>query len=385
VVMWRAFVYSQDEPDDRAKQAYSEFVPLDGRFRDNVIVQVKNGPIDFQPREPFHPMFGAMPKTPLMMEFQITKEYLGFNTHLAYLGTLYEEVLQAQTDRPAIGATVAQIVDSSAYGGRRLTGVAGVANIGSDRNWSGSHFDQANWYVFGRMAWDPQAARAQPIAEEWVRLTFSSDTRVVAAVTDMMMRSREAVVDYMTPLGLHHLMATGHHYGPGPWVSNLSRPEWNPAYYHQADAKGIGFDRTAAGSNAVEQYAPSAGSRFVDLKTVSDRDLLWFHHLPWDHRMRSGRTLWDELVVTYGRGVATVGNMRRTWAGLEPFIDAQRFSEISMHLAIQEKEARWWRDASVAYFQSISKRPLPAGEPAPLHSLDYYYKALSFPFAPGHH
>jgi alpha-glucuronidase len=381
VVMWRAFVYSHENTEDRHKQAYSEFVPLDGQFRDNVVVQVKNGAIDFQPREPFHPLFGAMPQTPLMMEFQITKEYLGFSTHLAYLGTMYEEALQADTHRPQPGTTVAEVVDGSAFG-YALTGMAGVANIGSDRNWSGSHFDQANWYVFGRMAWDPEGARARPIAEEWARMTFSRDPRFVAPAVEMMMGSREAVVRYMTPLGLHHLMATGHHYGPGPWVSDLSRPEWNPVYYHQADAQGIGFDRTATGSDAVGQYAPEVAAGFADLSRIDERDLLWFHHVPWDYRMKSGRALWDELVLTYGQGVRDVQGMRRTWASLEPYVDPERFDDVSTFLGIQEREAQWWRDASVAYFQSISKRPLPEGEPAPPETLEHY-KTLSFPLAPG--
>lgn len=381
VVMWRAFVYSHENPEDRARQAYNEFVPLDGQFRDNVIVQVKNGAIDFQPREPFHPLFGATPKTPLMMEFQITKEYLGFATHLAYLGTMYEEALQADTRRKGEGSTVARVIDGSLFP-QQLTGMAGVANIGSDRNWSGSHFDQANWFVFGRMAWDPEHARARPIAEEWAKRTFSTDQRVVRPMVEMMMVSREAVVDYMTPLGLHHLMATGHHYGPGPWVDDLGRADWNPVYYHKADAGGIGFDRTATGSNALEQYAPEVARGFGDLSIVNDRDLLWFHHLPWDYRMRSGRTLWDEIVVRYGRGVAQVKQMRATWASLEPHVDARRHREVSEFLAIQEQEAQWWRDACIAYFQSISKRPLPAGEAPPPQTLEYY-KALSFPFAPG--
>ena len=381
VVMWRAFVYSHENPDDRHKQANAEFEPLDGQFLPNVIVQVKNGAIDFQPREPFHPLFGAMPRTPLMMEFQITKEYLGFATHLAYLGPLYEEVLRSDTCRPACGSTVAEIIDGRAFG-HALTGMAGVANIGSDRNWSGSHFDQANWYVFGRMAWNPETARAETMAEEWARMTFSNDPRFVAPAVEMMMGSREAVVDYMTPLGLAHLMGTDHHYGPAPWVDDLARPEWNPVYYHRADADGIGFDRTATGTNAVAQYAPEIAARFSDLSRVDERHLLWFHHLPWDHRMLSGRTLWDELVLTYDRGVADVGEMRRTWASLRPYADAQRFEETATFLGIQEKEARWWRDASVAYFQSLSKRPLPEGAPAPEHSLEYY-KSLSFPEAPG--
>lgn len=213
-------------------------------------------------------------------------------------------------------------------------------------------------------------------------MTFSNDPGFVAPAVEMMMGSREAVVDYMTPLGLGHLMATDHHYGPAPWVDDLARPEWNPVYYHRADGEGIGFDRTATGSNAVAQYAPEIAARFSDLSRIDERHLLWFHHLPWDHRMRSGRTLWDELVLRYDRGVADVGEMRRTWASLRPYVDDQRFEDTATFLGIQEKEARWWRDASVAYFQSLSKRPLPEGSPSPEHSLEYY-KSLSFPEAPG--
>ncbi len=380
VVTWRAFVYSETEPDDRAKQAYSEFVPLDGQFRDNVIVQVKNGAIDFQPREPFHPLFGAMPRTPLMMEFQITKEYLGFATHLAYLGPLYEEVLQADSLQRGPGSTVARVVDGSLFD-HRLSGMAGVANIGSDRNWSGSHFDQANWYVFGRMAWDPEI-RARPVAEDWARRTFSNEPAFLEPVVEMMMGSREAVVDYMTPLGLHHLMDTGHHYGPGPWVSELERPEWNPVYYHQADRDGIGFDRTATGSKAVAQYAAPVAARYGNVDTVPEAYLLWFHHVSWDRRMASGRTLWDELVRSYDRGVSSVSDMRQTWAATRPHIDARRHGEVAAFLAIQEKEAQWWRDASLAYFQTVSGRPLPEGVTPPPESLAAY-KARTFPFAPG--
>jgi alpha-glucuronidase len=371
VVMWRAFVYSASPNQDRAKQAYEEFQPLDGKFRDNVILQVKNGPIDFQPREPFHPLFGAIPKTPLAMEFQITKEYLGFATHLAYLGTMWEEVLREDTHARGPGTPVAST----------LAAMAGVANIGTDRNWSGSHFDQANWYAFGRLAWDPQL-RAVTIADEWARMTFSNDQRFLSGAVEMMMRSREAVVDYMTPIGLHHLMATGHHYGPGPWVDDLSRPDWNPTYYHRADANGIGFDRTARGSHAIAQYAPAIAARYGNPGTVPENLLLWFHRLPWDHRMRSGRTLWEELVLRYGRGVSEVRAMRSTWMSLSPYVDPARHSDVATFLAIQEKEAEWWRDASIAYFQSISKRPLPPGASPPPKSLDHY-KSLSFPYAPG--
>ncbi|MCC8448633.1 exported alpha-glucuronidase [Xanthomonas translucens pv. translucens DSM 18974] len=379
VVMWRAFVYAHQQPDDRAKQAYGEFVPLDGKFRDNVVVQVKNGAIDFQPREPFHPLFGAMPKTPLMLEFQITKEYLGFATHLVYLGTLYQETLQADTRRGK-RATVARVVEG-AVDGHALSGIAGVANIGADRNWCGSIFDQANWYAFGRLAWDPQGD-AQAIAEDWVRMTFGNDPALVAPVVGMMMASHEAAVDYMTPLGLHHLMGRGHHYGPAPWDAGSARPDWDPVYYHRADRNGIGFDRSATGSNAVAQYAPPLARRFGDVRTVPEDYLLWFHHVPWDHRMASGRPLWEELIGRYDHGVAEVARMRATWAGLAPYVDAQRYRQVADFLAIQQREAQWWRDASIAYWQQVSGRMLPPGTVPPAHPLAYY-QSLSFPYAPG--
>ena len=380
VVMWRAFVYSDEEPDDRHKQAYTEFVPHDGEFRDNVLVQVKNGAIDFQPREPFHPLFGAMPKTPLMMEFQITKEYLGFATHLVYLGPMYEEVLRADTHARGAGSTVARVVDGSLEG-HALSGIAGVANIGSDRNWSGSHFDQANWYVFGRMAWDPDAG-ARAIAQDWVRMTFSPDDAVVEPVVGMMMASHQAAVDYMTPLGLHHLMGRGHHYGPAPWVEGGPRADWTSVYFHRATKDGIGFDRTTGGSDAVSQYAPPVAEVFNDPARVPEEFLLWFHHRPWTSRVSSGRSLWDELVHRYSRGVGEVDRMQATWAGLRPHVDAGRHHQVERFLAIQRKEAQWWRDASIAYFQTFSGLPLPAGEAPPAQSLEYY-KALEFPHAPG--
>jgi alpha-glucuronidase len=386
IVIWRAFVYANEKPDDRAKQAYDEFVPLDGKFRDNVLVQIKNGAIDFQPREPFHPLFGAMPKTPQVLEFQITKEYLGFATHLVYLGPLYEETLAADTFVRGKGSSVAKVIDGSLYGDRHpkswLTGMAGVANIGTDRNWSGSHFDQANWYAFGRLAWNP-AASSRAIAEDWVRMTFSNDPAFVTPVVDMMMHSREAAVDYMTPLGLHHLMAHDHHYGPAPWDASGKRADWTPVYYHRADRNGIGFDRSATGSNAVAQYAPPLAQEFGDVKQVPEQFLLWFHHVPWDQRLSSGRSLWDEMVYRYTRGVDQVKQMRETWRGLDGKIDAGRYAQVAAFLAIQEKEAQWWRDASIVYFQSINGLPLPAGFAPPAHSLDYY-ETLSFPYAPGH-
>lgn len=369
VVMWRAFVYSADIPTDRTKQAYDEFKPLDGTFRDNVLVQVKNGPLDFQPREPFHPLFGAMPKTPLMLELQITKEYLGQDTHLVYLGPLFEEVLNADTFAGGKGSTVARVVDGSLQGSR-ITGIAGVANVGSDRNWTGSQFNQANWYAFGRLAWDPSRS-ASAIADEWIRATFTSDPAAVATIRGMMLTSREAVVNYMTPLGLAHVMATGHHYGPGPWV-HQGRADWTPVYYHRADTLGLGFDRTAHGSNAVEQYAGPVRDRYASRATVPDSLLLWFHHVGWGERLSTGRALWDELVYRYGAGVDSVRAMQRAWDSVRGAVDPERFAEGRELLAIQEREARWWRDASTQYFQTFARRPLPPFAEPPAHPLAYY-------------
>jgi alpha-glucuronidase len=379
IVMWRAFVYSNEQPEDRAKQAYTELKPLDGQFLSNVLLQVKNGPIDFQPREPFHPLFGAMPRTPLMLEVQVTKEYLGFATHLAYLGTMWEETLRSDTQARGPGSTVARVIDGS-LDHHPLTGMAGVSNVGADRNWTGSHFDQANWYAFGRLAWDPTLSAAA-IAEEWVRMTFSNDPVFVTPVVHMMMISGDAVVDYMTPLGLHHLMSRGGHYGPGPWVTG-GRADQTSVYFHRADAQGIGFDRTATGSNALAQYAPAVAEPLASLEKTPETLLLWFHHVPWDHRMASGRTLWDELVHHYTHGVEVVGEMRRTWGGLASHVDPERYAQVGTFLAIQEKEAKWWRDASIAYFQSFSHLPLPPDITPPEHSLAEY-EAICVPYVPG--
>lgn len=401
IVMWRAFVYADDPDVDRVRQAYDEFVPLDGSFRDNVFVQAKNGPLDFQPREPFHPLFGAMPETPLMLELQVTKEYLGMATHLVYLGTLFEDVLDADTYANGEGSTVARVIDGSlnrnpsrqrGEAGRGVlgeaspqaparTGIAGVSNIGTDRNWTGSHFNQANWYAFGRLAWDPSRS-AERIADEWIRMTFSNDAAFIEPVKAMMLASREAAVNYMTPLGLHHLMARGHHYGPGPWVEGGPRADWTSVYYHRADTLGIGFDRTASGSNAASQYASPLRERFADRDSVPDELLLWFHRVRWDERMRSGRTLWEELVHRYHTGVDTVRWMQQTWDSLEGKIDERRFRDVQAFLRIQEQEAVWWRDASIAYFQTFSRMPIPDGYEAPAHSLEYYMSIESL-FVPG--
>ncbi|WP_296718766.1 alpha-glucuronidase [Erythrobacter sp.] len=373
-VIWRAFVYSAEDETDRTKQAYAEFVPLDGQFADNVIVQVKNGPLDFQPREPFHPLFGAMPKTKLMFEGQITKEYLGFASHLAYLAPLWKEVLGADTGRGGpVTKSVAQVIAPA--------GMAGVANTGSDRDWTGSDFDQANWYAFGRLAWNP-ALSSESIAREWAAQTFTRDPQALGTITAMMQGSREAVVRYMTPLGLAHVMDTGHHYGPGPWVCDLARPDWNPCYYHRADGEGIGFDRTPAGSDALAQYAPDVTAQWADPATVDPRYLLWFHRVRWDRVMPSGRSLWADLVHEYDAGVAAVDALARDWQTLAPHIDAQRHRAVAENLAIQQVEARWWRNASLAYWQSLHGLPLPAGAaPIPESLADYQRRA--FPEAPG--
>ncbi|HVZ25577.1 MAG TPA: alpha-glucuronidase family glycosyl hydrolase [Sediminibacterium sp.] len=380
IVMWRAFVYSNETPTDRTKQAYDEFKPFDGAFHSNVIIQVKNGPLDFQPREPFHPLFGAMPKTPLMMEFQITQEYLGQGTHLVFEAPLMKETLEADTYEHGKGTTVASIIDGTANH-THLTGIAGVSNIGDDRNWCGHPFAQANWYAFGRLAWD-HALSAATIVDEWIRMSFSNNPAFLQPVIRIMLQSRENLVHYMTPLGLHHIMGDGHHYGPSPWSNHLGRADWNPVYYHRADSTGIGFERTKAGSNALEQYAPAVQKIYADPATCPDNYLLWFHHIPWNYRMKSGKTLWQELVDTYYAGVEAVRAMQKTWEGLRQYVDPERFEHVQMLMAIQEKEAVWWRNACLLYFGTFSKMPIPAAYEQPDHTLKYY-QSLRFPFAPG--
>jgi alpha-glucuronidase len=378
-VFWRAFIYANDGREDRAKQAYLELTPLDGAFRENVVLQVKNGPIDFQPREPFHPLFGAMPRTSLVAEFQLTQEYLGFATHLAYLGTLIEETLQSDTCAAGSGSTVARVLSGASHG-RAPSGMAGVANIGTDRNWCGHPFAQANWFAFGRLAWDPELDAAE-IADDWIRMTFSHDARFVAQARAMMQGSREAVVGYMTPLGLHHLMAWDHHYGPGPWVAE-GRADWTSVYFHRADADGLGFDRSSSGSNAVAQYSAPVRDRFDRVETCPEALLLWFHHVRWDHVMRSGKTLWEELCFRYSAGVASVHEMRKTWDTLEGLVDAARHEHVRALLRIQEKEARWWRDACLLYFQTFSKRAIPPEYEPPAGTLDDFLRVRHY-YVPG--
>jgi alpha-glucuronidase len=380
VVIWRAFVYSNETPTDRFKQAYDEFKPLDGKFRKNILIQVKNGPIDFQPREPFSPLFGGMPQTPLMMEFQLTQEYLGQGTHLVYEAPLFKEVLDADTYENEKGSTVAKVIDGS-LDDHRLSGIAGVSNIGNDINWTGHPFGQANWYAFGRLAWNYNLT-SDEIADEWIRQTFSNNKSFVDTVKKIMIASREAVVNYMTPLGLHHIMGYGNHYGPAPWYNKAPRADWNPVYFHRADSAGIGFDRTEKGSNALAQYKPEVAKKFENISTCPEKFLLWFHHVSWTYKLKSGRSLWDELCYKYNEGVDTVRWMQSAWNNLKNYVDAQRFDEVKMLLNIQQKEAVWWRNACLLYFQTYSAMPIPSQYEKPGHTLQYY-ESLKFPYAPG--
>lgn len=353
-VMWRAFVYSPVDAD-RAKQAYMEFQPLDGKFDDNVIVQIKNGPVDFQPREPFSPLFGAMPSTPQMAELQVTQEYLGHANHVAFLAPMWEEFF-------------GWVKPES------LKAIAGVANIGDDENWTGHPLAQANWYAFGRLAWNP-ALTSGEIVREWLPAGVYGSHDVPAdiksGIEDMMLMSREAVVDYMMPLGLHHLFAFGHHYGPEPWCNpEGARPDWLPSYYHRADSAGIGFDRSPSGSNATAQYPEPYRSLYASSSTCPDNLLLWFHHLPWDYKMKSGATLWDELCRHYERGCIAVSDMQKSWMKAKPYIAPELYRDVEERLATQARDAIWWKDGCLLYFGEISGMPLPDDVTAPVHTLE---------------
>ena len=379
IVMWRAFVYNP-ESNDRFKQAYEEFQPLDGKFRENVLVQVKNGPIDFQPREPFSPLFGAMPQTPLMMEFQLTQEYLGQGTHLVFEVPMFKEVLQADTYATGKGSTIQKVIDGS-LDNHELNGMAGVSNIGNDINWCGHPFAQANWYALGRLSWDYDLSSEQ-IADEWIKQTFTNNKNAVASIKNIMLHSHEALVNYMTPIGLTHIMYNGHHHGPMPWGNTLNRPDWNPVYYHRADSIGIGFDRTEKGTNALAQYKPEVRTQFDDINKCPDEYLLWFHHASWDHTMKSGRTVWNELCYKYYTGVDSVRSFQKQWSRLEKYIDKERFTQVKQLLNIQVNDAIWWRNACLLYFQTFSKKPIPANYEQPDKTLDYY-KSIQILFAPG--
>ncbi len=372
VVIWRAFVYDAKPGYDRAGAAFDNLQPFDGKFATNVLLQVKNGPIDFQPREPFHPLFGAMPKTQLMPELQITQEYLGFSNHFVFLSEMWREVLETDTFAKGKGSTVAKVVDGSLFK-QKITGIAGVANTGTDRDWTGHDLLQANWYAFGRLAWNHEISSAQ-IADEWIKMTLTHDPTAVALLKKMMLSSHNAVVDYMTPLGLHHQMWGGHHYGPAPWWNSYERDDWNPTYYNKADASGIGFDRTKTGSGTVSQYFPAVRDEYSDVKTVPEKYLLWFHHVSWSYKMKSGRTLWDEMALKYQSGVDWMRQTRKDWNNLKGKIDDERFAAIAKKMAIQERDAVWWKDASLSYFETFSKIALPDGVEKPLKSLSDYKK-----------
>lgn len=389
IVMWRAFVYGPNDKD-RAKQAYNEFMPLDGQFRDNVIIQVKNGPIDFQPREPFSPLFGAMKKTSVMPELQITQEYLGHSIHLAFLATMWEELFKSDTYQQGAGSTVAKCTDGSIYP-QKYTAIAGVSNIGSDANWCGHDFASSNWYAFGRQAWDNQLTSSQ-IADEWIKLTFGNPQSIqksdwkenfLEPIKKMMLESREAIVNYMMPMGFHHIFSADEHYGPGPWWAPKGmRPDWTPPYYHQASTEGVGFNRTRTGSDAVEQYHEPLTSLFNNPKTCPENVLLWFHHLPWDYKMKSGRTLWDEICVHYATGLEQVDGFQKTWDRVEKYVDADRFTRVQTKLRNQRHNAQIWNDACVLYFQQFSKMPIPYELNRPQNNLDELIKNDMKRFAP---
>ena len=345
IVMWRCFVYGANHKgEDRVKQAVSEFQPLDGQFRQNVILQTKNGPLDFQPREPYSPVFDQIRQTPNMVELQITQEYTGQSRHLVYLAPMWKEFFSHV--HPV-----------------RLCGIAGVANIGDDVNWCGHHFSQANWYAFGRLAWNPDLS-SEEIAREWLQLTFTRDEAFVHPMTQVMLASHEACVDYMMPLGLHHIFQFDHHYGPDPGGFKPDYPlEWCPVYYHQADSLGVGFDRSSTGTAATAQYREPYRSMYDNLSTCPENLLLWFHHVPWTHRMKSGLTLWEELCAHYNRGVNEVDRFHEVWQQMRPLVlaadknDPHRWQEVEDRLQHQQQNAREWRRTCLDYFRSFAGVP----------------------------
>jgi alpha-glucuronidase len=349
IVMWRAFVYNAEVDPDRVKRAYAEFVPLDGKFRANVFAQVKNGPLDFQPREPFHPLFGATPRTPLMAELQITQEYLGQSNHLVYLAPMWKEFLDADTYARGPDSLVAKVIDGT-LDGRRETGIAGVANTGSEANWTGHDFGQANWYAFGRLAWNADLS-AGAIADEWIRMTWATAPETVATIRSIMLDSRDTFVRYTMPLGLHHLIG-GDHYAPMPENTDSRRADWSATYYHRADANAVGYDRTRRGSAAVDQYRAPLRDLWNDPATTPDELLLWFHRLPWDYRMKSGRQLWDELVFTYNRGADEAKALQARWTTLRGRIDDDRYQAVLARLRRQSDDAAAWRDKCLRYFEN---------------------------------
>lgn len=368
-IYWRTFVYNPDVDSDRLKRAYLEFGHIDdelqpdgsrGRFLDNVFLQTKNGPLDFQAREPVHPMFGRMENTNQAIELQITQEYTGQNRMLCFLAPMWEEILKTDTratdeqGRPLDNRLVGHVVDGTAQN-HSDTAIVGVANLGNADNLTGHHFSQANLYAFGRQAWD-WTLDAGGIADDWVRMTWGNSPDVVDVIVSMMMGSWEALVSYQTPLGIAHQFTADVHYGPGPSESHLPREDWNPVYYNRADSVGLGYDRSPTGSDFTAQYFPTLEATYGDIDTVPENLMMWFHHVPWDHPMSSGRIFWDELVDRYYSGVRYVGDMRRAWDSLESQIDARRFAEVKAKLALHETDAADWRDTCVSYWQKFSGR-----------------------------
>lgn len=341
IIMWRSFVYGANHKgEDRVKQAVSEFKGMDGKFRDNVILQSKNGPLDFQPREPYAPIFDNIKQTPQIAELQITQEYLGQSKHLTYLAPMWKEFF-------------------SFVNPDRLVGISGVANIGDDANWCGHPFSQANWYAFGRLAWNPSLT-AEEIAHEWLVQTYGNqDERFTKPVEMMMMTSREACVNYMMPLGLHHIFKFDHHYGPEPDGFIASYPlEWCPVYYHKADAQGVGFDRSSKGTDAVGQYPEPYRSLYDNIETCPEEYLLWFHHVPWTYKMKSGSTLWQELCMKYNMGVAMVEVYRDFWhTSAKQYMKGheQEWQHTDSLLNVQLENAKEWRNTCLKYFQTFSK------------------------------
>lgn len=394
IVMWRAFVYSAKSGEkntekslaqrayesDRANQAYEEFIRFDGQFADNVIIQIKNGPIDFQPREPVSPLFFALKKTKMMVEFQITQEYTGGSIQTCFLAPMWREffdTLNMVDERP------------------KLVGVAGVANIGDAENWTANDLAMANWYAFGRLANDTEASSID-IAEEFLKKNYSTDERFVRPMTQMLLKSREAVVDYMMPLGLHHIFAGGHHYGPEPWCNPRGwREDWLPKFYHRADSIGLGFNRTDhaepclagnEGSNNVSQYPEPFRTLYNNIRTCPENLLLWFHHVSWDYTMSNGLSMWDNLCYMYDRGVRQATEFVKTWESVKPYVDNERYEHQLTRFRRQARDAQWWRDACLLYFQEFSGKPLPPDSPAPQFTLkqlmDYHLNIDNYTSAP---
>ena len=357
VVIWRAFVYNDSVDKDRIKRAYKEFTPLDGKFDKNVFIQVKNGPLDFQPREPFNPLFGAMPKTPIAAELQVSQEYFGHSTHLVYLAPAWREFFDSDTYAKGSGSTVEKIATGQ-LDHHKDSLIAGVANTGDDRNWCGHPFAAANWYAFGRLAWDPDLD-PEAIAQEWARLTWTNNPETVSSIVSLMMGSRETFVDYTCPLGLAGVFEKDLHYAPDPGMVDPRRDDWSAAYYVRADEKGLGFDRTRKGSDAVDQYHKPLPNLFNNFSTCPVKYLLWFHHVPWDATLKSGKPFWEELCGDYGRGVAEAKQMKIQWESLKGKVDDERWNQVETKLGEQVKDAVNWRTKCLNYFKTFSKKPVP--------------------------